>query len=623
MSASSLTLTQAIELAQQYHRAGHLSQAESIYQQILQVQPHHAEALHSLGVIAAQRENYSVAIQLFKQAIQFNQQSAIYYANLGNASVLLGKLEEAAAYLQQALTLAPDYAEVYDNLGKIYRRQGRLDEAVTYLQRALTLKPNYVAAHNNLGNALRDLGHLTEANAAYQRALALNPRYERAHNNLANVLRDQGALQAAISHYQQAITLLPSYIEAHSNYLYTMNCVPEYDAATIFAAHCQFHEQHAQPLAASLIKPHKNNKLGKLKVGYLSPDFHQHSVAYFIEPILAHHDHALFEITIFYNNTHHDEVTQRLQSYADHWINCVSLTDDELAEQIRQMQIDILVDLTGHTANNRLLVFARKPAPIQISYLGYPNTTGLKTIDYRITDHYVEPVGVSESLSVETLLRMPHSYFCYRPLDNAPPINALPAKASAQITFGCFNNYSKLTDEIKKSWAEILRALPNAHLLLKAKSFNDEPTQQALKEQFAQLGIEPQRIQLVHYAPSSQAHLSYYHQVDIALDTFPYNGATTTCEALWMGVPVVTLVGERHASRMGLSLLSTVGLTELLAQTPEAYIEISIQLANHLNYLKKLRESLRERMRASPLMDGVGFTRDLEAIYRQLYLSGF
>jgi predicted O-linked N-acetylglucosamine transferase (SPINDLY family) len=720
-TTKTLTISEAIQLGIQYHETGNLSQAESIYRQVLQVNPEHSGALHLLGVIAAQSNHFDKAIELINKAIQLNDKNPAFYSSLGIALSGQHQWHEAITNFQQALTLNPNHSEALYNLGHLFQHQNQLaeaarhyqqflqqnpndafvnknlgiilsqqsnpTEALTYYQRTLSLTPNDVEIHRLMGKALAESGQLAKAVASYQQALTLNPNDAQIQKNLGNLFRKQGQLEAALTAYQQAIALNPNdagtynnlgtvfnqlgqLVQAHncyqqalllepdfaearsnlgntllyqgmapkalehyqqvlatqpvaliqSNLLFALHYTVDYELTTIFSEHQQFQQQYATSLA-TLIQTHRNDRQWsrKLKIGYISADFKRHSVAYFMEAILAHHNAEHFEIFCYYNGTVHDEVTTRFKQYAHHWVNCVDLSDEALAAQIRSEPIDILIDLSGHTDNNRLLVLARKPAPVQITYLGYPDTTGLTTIDYRLTDNYTDPEKVTDSLSTETLLRLPNSYFCYHPDDNSPAISELPALQNGFITFGSFNNYAKLSKPLLELWSQILQAVPNAKLCLKARSLNDSEAQQSLRNQFINLGIESERLILTHYAPSTEAHLNTYAKIDIGLDTYPYNGATTTCEALWMGVPVVTLVGERHASRMGLSILATVGLTELIANTPEAYRQICVQLAKNIEHLQLLRAQLREKMQTSPLMDGTTFTQHLETTYQNLW----
>ncbi len=748
-----VTLAQAVQMGMKAHQAGDLSQAESVYQQILQVAPDNSEVLHLLGIIEGQRQNYVVAIDWFKKALAHESDNPSVYYNLGNAWLILQKYQEAVSCFQQAIALNPNYINAYNNLGaawqrlgqfdqaaecfqqllildlhsseghsnlgNVYRLQGkreaavacyqqslaiqpaavevsirlsqlfneleRLEEAFHCLQQALTVNPKEAQLHKDLGMLCYQQGNLTEAEkcfqqavtltpedselynnlglvyygldnfknalAFYQRSLQLNPRQPETHNNLGVLLRQQGRVMEALSCYQQALSLSPNHlgfynnlgltlkdlgrvseaIECYRNALsigpsalvqgnlvFALNYAIDYDLAAIFAEHQRFNECYATSLSPPSALPSKIRQAlpRKLRIGYVSADFYDHAVAHVIAPILANHDHQQFEIFCYYNNLKGDAITSQLQQYADHWLTCFGFSDDALAKQIRQDEIDILIDLSGHTAGHRLLTFARKPAPVQVTYLGYPNTTGLTSINYRITDALVDPVGVTDSFHSETLIRMPGSYFCYHPLMNEPfSINALPAVHNGYLTFGCLNGYYKLNPELLTRWARILEAVPNSKLLLKTKTLNDTGVRQNLLKQFAELGIGSDRV-LLHSSSPAPQHLNTYHQIDIALDTFPFTGGITTFEALWMGVPVVTLVGERQVSRQGFSILSVLECPELITHTPEEYCQRCVQLANDIDYLQTFRHGIRAKMQASSLMDGVTFTRQLEEKYK-------
>jgi predicted O-linked N-acetylglucosamine transferase (SPINDLY family) len=626
---------------------GQPTEAIACYQQAITLNPNYAQAYYNLGNTFKEQGKFEQAAQAYQQAITLNPQIASMHLNLGNVFQEQGQFAQAIACYQRALTLNPINANIYLNFGVALRRQGKFIDATDWLQRALAFNNNLAEAHYNLGLVFKERSQLEQAKASYQQVITLKPDYPSVHQQLAAVFQQQGQLSKAIDYYQQALALTPDDLGVQQNLcsalieqgnieaalqkikelqtqdqvpiLLLLNYLNDLTPAAIFAAHQRFNEKYALPLA-QLIQPPLNTRQPrrKLKIGYISADFRTHSVAFFIEPILAHHDHQQVEIFCYYNERNDDFITRRLQSYADHWFNCVNLSDAELTQKIRQDQIDILIDLSGHTSGNRLLVLARKPAPVQATYLGYPTTTGSTNIDYRITDSYVDP-PMEELLSSETPLRMPNSYFCYQVYEPTPPVNPLPAMDKGYITFGSFNNYAKLNGKIFTLWAQILQAVANSKLLIKAKSLHDPNLQQDFQQQFARLGIEPERLLIVNYAPSTYSHLETYHQIDIGLDSYPYNGATTTCQTLWMGIPVITLVGDRHASRMGLSILSTVGLTELIAYTPDEYVEISIKLANNIKYLQQLRAHLRTQMQASPLMDGKQFTHYLESTYRQMW----
>ncbi|RKZ50632.1 MAG: hypothetical protein DRR00_14625 [Candidatus Parabeggiatoa sp. nov. 3] len=639
------------------------NQAVKCYQQALTLKPDFIEAYNNLGKVFNDQEHYEQAVETLQRALALNPNFAQAYNNLGNALSAQGKPADAiTAYqrairlnpndsnahrnlgktlneqrqwaqaitcFQQAIALNPNDADAYSNLGYTLIQQGKPRDALACFQQAIALNPNDVTAHNELGTLLKNQGQLAEAMVYFQRAIDFNPNSAEAHNNLATAWKDQGRFDKAIAHYRRTFEIKPIPL-AYSNLLLCINYVMGYDQKAIFLEHQKFnavfceplsvidqprHEQHAHSPASQ----GKISKISKIKLGYVSADFRKHPVAYFIEPVLAHHDHQQFEIFCYHNNKQSDDFTARLQQYADHWIDCFGLSDDALAERIRQDQIDILIDLSGHTADNRLLVFARKPAPIQITYLGYPNTTGLTAIDYRITDGYMDPEGSAEAFNSETLIRMPGSYFCFRPNSRCPAVKpALPALTKGYITFSSLNNYAKLNPELLALWADVLQAVSGSRLVIKTKSLNDQATKEALTAQFAQLNIEPERLILLGRSPSPE-HLNTYHEVDIALDSYPFTGGTTTFEALWMGIPVVTLVGDRQVARQGFSILSALELTELIAHTPEEYVNICVKLANNTEHLQQLRSKLRDRMQASSLMDETGLTKHLENVFQTMY----
>ena len=357
----------------------------------------------------------------------------------------------------------------------------------------------------------------------------------------------------------------------------------------------------------------------RLRVGYVSPDFRRHSVSYFLEPLLAAHDRAGFEIFCYAEVIQPDEVTARLQRHADHWLITAGMPDDALAARIRADGIDILIDLAGHTAGNRLPLFARRPAPIQATWLGYPNTTGLPAIDYRLADAISDPPGWGDALASETLLRLPGGFLCFGPPVHAPPPGVPPCLAAGAVTFGSFNNPAKISLPTIESWSAILKRLPDARLLLKSRQLVDAMTWVLLRTRFAERGIPANRVDMLGFQADTVSHLEVYHRVDIALDPFPYNGATTTCEALWMGVPVVTLAGDRHAARVGASLLSRVGLDGLIAASRDEYVERAVDLAGDRERLAALRSTLRPDMAASSLCDATAFARGVEAAYRGIW----
>jgi predicted O-linked N-acetylglucosamine transferase (SPINDLY family) len=525
-------------------------------------------------------------------------------------------LEGAAACCRQALALRPDFAEAHNNLGNVFRAQGRLDEALACYRRTLELKPDYAEGHFNLGIALQDQGKLDEAIVCYRRALDLRPNYAEVQNNLGNAFRDQANLDEAIVHYRRALELKPDYSRAHSNLLYTLSFHAGCVAVDILQEGRRWNQRHAEPLAG-LIAPHWNdrNPDRRLRVGYISPDFRDHCQAFFTVPLFSAHDHRQFEIFYYADVAAPDHVTARLQTDADRWRNIVRLDPQQVAQRIRQDQIDILVDLTMHMAGSHLLVFARRPAPVQVCWLAYPGTTGLSAIDYRLTDVHLDPPGLNDRYYTEESIRLPDSFWCYDPLRREPAVSPLPASDKRCVTFGCLNNFCKINAAVLKLWAQVLRSVGQSRLMLLAAEGSARRHTQDLLEQE---GVAPDRVVFVSRRPRSE-YLQLYQHIDIGLDTFPYNGHTTSLDSFWMGVPVVTLVGQTVAGRGGLCQLMNLGLPELVAETPEQFVQVAVQLAGDLPRLRELRAGLRDRLERSPLMDAPRFARNVETAYRRMW----
>ncbi|MHB8474377.1 MAG: O-linked N-acetylglucosamine transferase, SPINDLY family protein [Gammaproteobacteria bacterium] len=616
-----LNIDQVLQSGMQHHQAGRFQQAESIYRQVLELEPENVSALHMLGVLMYHMGRPALAIESITRAIQIDPACADAHNHLGNILREQGRVEEAMARYEQALRLAPNNPGVHNNIGIVMQRQGRVEDAVACYRRALEINPDYVTAHNNLGLLLHKQGDLDVAIEHLNRALALQPDYPSAHNNLASVFRKQGKVGEALLHYREAIRLEPNFRDAYNNLLLALNYVDDCDPGAVLAEHREFARRYAQPLSP-LIKLCRNNRDPdrRLKIGYVSGDFKRHSVAHFIEPVLVSYDREQYEVYCYYNHQLSDEVTRRLQSCADHWRMIAGMSDERVAKQVQDDEIDILVDLSGHTRDNRLLTFAMKPAPVQVTWLGYPNTTGLPTMDYRITDSIADPVGMTEHLYTERLVRLPEIFSCYRPpREGYSEVGKLPLLRNGYVTFGSFNNSAKITPNVMALWAQILTKIPNSRLVLRLGGHSNSAISRRITETFASFSIAPARLGLLDTVASMTDHLERYNQIDIGLDPFPYNGTTTNCEALWMGVPVIALAGRSHVSRVTTSQLSNLGLFELIARTPDEYIEIAVNLATDADRLKVLRASLRERMGNSPLMNAERFTRNLEAAYRQMW----
>jgi predicted O-linked N-acetylglucosamine transferase (SPINDLY family) len=603
-------------LGSMFRDAGRFDEAIAAYSRAIALRPDYAAAYHNLGVALKQAGRLDDAIAAYRRAIALAPEHAEGRNNLGVALEAAGQLDAAIEAYSEAIGLRPELAEAHSNLGNALCCRGRLEEAIAASSRAVALEPGLAGAHNNLGQVLCAQGRLDEAIAAFRRAIELEPDHAAAHNNLGFVFKLQGRLDEALGCFRKAVELRPDFAAAASNAVYLLHFHPDYDAATILAEHRRWEAHFAAPLARFIV-PHANEAAPdrRLRIGYVSPHLRNHVVGHFLATLLEQHDRRQFEVVFYSGVTRRDEHTRRIQSAADGWRDVVGWTDDRMARQIREDRIDVLVDLALHMAGNRLLVFARKPAPVQVTYLGYCGTTGLAAMDYRLTDPYLDPPGGDEGAYSEQSVPLPETYWCYRPAVETPPVSALPALQSGRITFASLNNFCKVTAPTMEAWSRLLEALPSAQLLLHAHPGGHRDR---AREFLARRGVAPERLRFMDMMPTEE-YFRLYQQVDVALDPFPYGGGTTTCDALWMGVPVVSLAGRTAVGRGGISILSNVGLPELVAQDIDHYVKIGIDLASDLTRLSGLRAALRAQVETSPLMDAPRFARGVEAVYRTLW----
>ena len=530
-----------------------------------------------------------------------------------------GKTGEAQQLMERALEVQPDNATFLVNLGTMLTSLGKPAAAVRHLQHALAVQPNLPSAHNNLANALRSLGQIDAAGRHYVAALAVQPDLPEAHNNLANIRKEQGNIAEALRHYRQALALRPDFREAFSNLLALTKLAETMSPDEIFALHQQFAERFETPFVQEWAPPPDCLAPSrKLRIGYVSPDCHP-AASFFLKPVWAQHDREQFEIFAYFDAAPGAAFSPGILS----GITCRVLTglpDDGVAAMIRADRIDILIDIAGHAGRSRILVFARKPAPVQITWLDYLGTTGLRAMDFRLTDRWADPAG-AERYHSEVLLNMPDGYcqWCYPEPTEAPPVGDLPAARNGFVTLGSFNNPIKITPATLDLWSRVLEAVPDARLRCIGVSSGD--TREILRRHFSMHGQEG-RLEILPKL-SYPEFLAACNDVDVALDTLLFSGATTTCDVLWMGAPVVTLPGRTNmfssASRSTASILSCLGLQRLAADSPDAYVDIVRTLAGDLPALADLRKALREKMRSSPLMDERGFTRALESMLREAF----
>jgi predicted O-linked N-acetylglucosamine transferase (SPINDLY family) len=577
-----MTFKEAFHLALQNLEAGNLIQAENICRQILQQRPGDPNALHLLGAVVHQTGRLNLAVDLIYRAAQADPRRPDVFNNLGAALNDLGRIDDAIVAYRHALRLDPQYAEAYNNLAISLCGKGLISESIDASRRAIQLKPDYAQAHGNLAGALAGAGRLDESFAVFENAFALAP--------------DNWSIR--------------------SNYLFMLPFHPAMLQGDILKKCLQWNDRFAAPLRGQ-IKPHANDRdpNRRLRIGYVSPDFRDHCQSFFMIPLLSAHDRAQYEIYCYSSVGHADATTERIRLLADAWRDVARQSDAAVAEAIRSDRIDILVDLTMHMARGRPLLFAHKPAPVQIAWLAYPGTTGISAIDYRFSDPYLDPPENGGADYSEKTVTLPDTFWCYDPLTTEPQVGPLPAVENGYITFGCLNNFCKINRGVLELWAEVLTAVDGSKLFLLAP---EGMARERAQEVFSSQGISPERIEFTATLPRPE-YLKNYHRIDVGLDTIPYNGHTTSLDSYWMGVPVVTLVGSTVVGRAGLSQLSNLQLPELIAHTPEQFVEIAAGLARDIPRLTQLRATLRGRLQDSPLMNAKLFARNIEAAYCQVW----
>ncbi len=599
---------------------GRLDEAEACYRRALRIDPHNANVLSNLGITLGDLGRLDEAEACYRRALKIKPAIAEVHINLGKILGDSGRLAEAEACYRRALKINSGIAEAHGNLGNIFRKLGRLDEAEACYRQAVRIKPNYAEAHHNLGNILRDMERLDEAEACCRRALEIKPSYVEAYHNLGNVLQKLGQLDKAIACYRRTLEIKPDYVEAYNNLLFGSNYLPNQSPAQLLAEARRYGElvaRQARPYKAWNCVP---DPARCLRVGIVSGDLRAHPVGYFLKSALAAlsaHAAGRLELFAYHNNIRADAVSERIKACCRDWHTVAALSDENLARLIHDDGIDILLDLAGHTAHNRLSVFAWKPAPIQAAWLGYLATTGVAAMDYLIADAWTLP-ETEEAHFTEKIWRLPETYLCFTPPDVEEKVAPLPALANGYVTFGSFNNLTKMNDDVVALWARVLASIPNSQLFLKTKQFEEASVRQSTVERFAVHGIGADRLVLKEPVPRAE-YLAPYRQVDIALDPFPYPGITTSVESLWMGVPVLTLTGESFMSRQGIGLLMNAGLSEWIAIDADDYVAKAIAHAGDLQRLAALHNGLRQQVVASPIFDALRFAKNFEAALRGMW----
>lgn len=615
-------LRQAIQLrpdyADAYYNLGlvlgetkKFGEAAAGFEKAVSLRPDFAEAYNNWGNVLNELKQPEAAAQKLAEALRLKPEMPEVHNNLGLSAKVTGRLDEAFEHFNRALALKPAYAEAFNNRGLVWQAKGNNDAAIDDYEKSLEVQPTYGPALNNLGCLYMEIGRFTAARTVFERALATEPDAPVTRLNLASLLIFEGRADEAVAVYDGLHGTLVDRPALGSNLLYAVTCASRYSPAEIGARHRNWLERYAAGQARFPL-PSGSRDHGRLRVGYVSADFIDHAVARFLLPLLAGHDRKRFEIFVYTDATIVDDMARTFAATVEHWRAAAGWNDQQLGEKIMADEIDILIDLSGHTAKNRMQLFARRPAPLQVSYLGYPNTTGLPTMDYRLVDRWSDPEGLTDPFYTEKLWRLPDSAWCYRPPSGLPEPTASPRLAGGGINFGSFNNLTKLSPRTVELWAEILRLASEAKLVLKARGLVDEGMRQQIWARFEREGVTADRLQFSPWTRTVRDHFDYYRHVDLALETFPYHGTTTTCDALYMGVPVLTLAGEMHHSRVGVSLLTNVGLPELVARSADEFVRRAVELAGAPAKLAEMRKGLRARMVSSPLMNEAQFARQFE-----------
>lgn len=607
----------AVRLANLLGNLKRPDEAVELHRRALAAAPGNIVSLRNLARLLYERGEIEEAERLWRESLRLAPDHADTLNALGVALKDLARTAEAVECWKRAIGIDPRHALAHNNLGVMYRLMHRRPEAISHLRTALEISPEDPMTAANLAHSLLEVGQTTEAERLARNIIERRPEHAEGHHMLGFTLAYQGRIEHAVAAFREAHRLAPQSGPVISNALFASLYSDRRTAADILALHRELGAaiEPARPVRSEWSNARSADR--PLRIGYLSPDFRTHPVSMFFEPIAAHHDRGGFEIVCYSTTSAPDALTGRLRARATLWRDCAGWSDGKIADLVQGDAIDILVDLAGHTAQNRAAVMRAKPAPVQALYIGYPGTTGLPEVDYLIADSRLCPPG-SEQYYSERIARVEGSFWCYQPSRAAPAVGALPARGNGYVTFGSYNALQKLSDTTFELWVRVLQAVPGSRLALKSLTFADEPARAATRSRFADAGIEAGRLQVLPPTDPAQ-FLAEYGRIDIALDPTPYNGGTTTCEALWMGVPVVTLAGDRFCGRMGLSLLENLGLPELIARTPDEYVRIAAGLAADRHRLAALRASLRERMAGSPICDARRAARELERAFRAMW----
>lgn len=608
-------LQKLIDEGIRHHLAGRLLEADGLYTQVRRELPKSFDANHLAGLLAYQQGRNQDAFDLLGKAHRLNPREDQCEVRLALVLMSLGRKGDAEKHLKAVVTRSPGFLEAWENYALCLKMLDRFGEAVVCHQKALALKPQNALGWYNFGLTLSLMGRMGEALGCHERALAIDPKLSYGHYGRAQALYQSHRVVEAVEAYDRFLAAEPDHMEARSYRLFALNYLDSISKEELFREHVAFGEaagEHPVP-----VFPNPKDPERKLRVGILSCDLRTHSCAFFLEPLVREADKGRIEFLFYFDHFREDAVSQRLKAHGALWRPMIGLSPEAVEAQIRADAPDILIDLVGHTGmTNRMALYARHLAPVQVNYLGYPNTTGLKAMHYRFTDAIADPAPAADALATEELVRFAPTAWCYEPAPNVPDVSPLPSAAGRPFTFGCFNNLGKITDQALSLWARVLAAVPGSRLALKGRGLTDPNTRRRYLQRLQGQGLPLERVDLIERTTSPAEHLALYSRIDVTLDSYPYHGTTTTCEALWQGLPVVTLMGDRHVSRVSGSLVASVGHPEWAAASVDDYVRVAVSLASDISALSRIRAGLRREMAASALMDHRGQARRFEEALR-------
>ena len=612
-----MNIEKTFELAVENHKKNNFQIAEKFYKEILKINPTHFKSIFLLGTLSITVKNFDKAVELLNQSISIQPEHAQSHCNLGVVYKELGKTEKAKSYYQKAISIKPDFADPHNNLGIIFNELDEIEKAITCYQKAIDIQPDYADAHYNLGNALHKINKHRAAIMSYEKVIRINPNYTAAYYNLGNVMSILGEFKKAISCYEKAINLKKNHSLAYNNMLFAFLYMEKADPKICLKRAKEFRSSLKPIKDDFLIKYQFNTKPKKLRIGFVSGDLREHPVGFFLLDTLSHLKNENLELIAYSNSQIEDDINKKLRSHFNNWCVIKSKSDMDVINTIRKDGIHILIDLSGHSDQNRLPIFINRPAPIQASWISYPSTTGIPEIDYMIGDSFVTPESEAKHFA-ERIFRLPNMWVCFTPPDSDIEINEPPVIKNGYVTFGSFNHLSKINKKVISLWSKILKSIPKSRIFLKTKQLNDSYLKKKIIDEFKENGVNLNSIILEGSSPRNEL-LNSYNKIDIALDPFPYSGGVTTLEAIWMGVPVLTKKGFRFVSHTTESINHNSGMSDWVASDENEYVKKAIKFSKDLELLTNINKNLRQKALKSPLFNSTVFAKQLNNAFWEMW----